>query len=287
MLDNSCMNLNFESRMVGTLGFHAGGNFTALREFDCITLKIPLRANLSAEPSSTWLCQDIHVQLYGVMAGGVDRLICEGPVCTVLRSNPGEYSTEPEVSLRCSPNSIAEYERARNGGPVFLRLKIRAKMHPLINVSDQRKVLGEPRYLFEQEDFRADKEKWIAALRSAGLSVSLLIEIPFPLTGEVEDEDLKAIAAAFSSFENGGSVAWKDSIGHLRPLLEKWAKASPKPTAEPKDGSPNDRDWKLLNLRDALYKLCHFWVHESAPQCNRDDALLMLSSVAALLRTHN
>jgi hypothetical protein len=39
-----------------------------------------------------------------------------------------------------------------------------------------------------------------------------------------------------------------------------------------------------LNLRDALYKCCHFWVHESKDACTRKDAVMALATFASLLR---
>jgi hypothetical protein len=117
------------------------------------------------------------------------------------------------------------------------------------------------------------------------LSASILVEIPFPVDQAADDEALTALSNAYQAFQNGGAVAWKDCVGHIRPYLERWRRDEPTPSAEPKDGSAADRRWKQLNFRDALHKCCHFWVHESASACNQDDALLALSSFASLLKS--
>jgi hypothetical protein len=181
---------------------------------------------------------------------------------------------------------MAEFERMRDGNNVSLRLKFTGTFHELEPGSAHRRMLCEPTYLSAQEDFEVPQDTWTAALRSVGLSASILIEIPFPIDGRTPDEAMEALLSALSSFENGGTTAWKDSVGHLRPFLEKWAKTERTPQQEPRDGSALDRQWKLLNARDALYKCCHLWVHEAAAQCGRNDALFALTSFAGLLKSY-
>jgi hypothetical protein len=280
------MNIDFGQRTVATLRLQVEGQISAWKEFDCVTLQIPIRTEIYAEPTSTWLCQNIALELFGVQPGGSERLICAGPMNEVLEPRRGHYAFDRQVPFRCTPNAIAEYENLRSGNPVMFRLKFRGQIHELQAGTEHRKMLCEPLNVWGQEDVVADKAKWIAALRSAGLSVSVLFEVPLPVTGEIQDEALIALKSAFSSFENGGTTAWKDSVGHLRAFLEKWKKAQSNTSPETKDGSAADREWKLLNLRDGLLKCCHFWMHEAASECGRDDALLILSTFAALLKSH-
>jgi hypothetical protein len=120
---------------------------------------------------------------------------------------------------------------------------------------------------------------------NAGLAVSVLVEIPFPLHSDPQDPSLEALSNAFASFQNGAATGWKACIGDIRPYLEQWRKAEPTPQQPPK-GSAGDRKFKLLSYRDALYRCCHFWVHEAASETSRDDAILALSSFAALLKAY-
>jgi len=286
VVHNNGMDINFGQRRIATLRFQVEGQISAWKEFDCVTLQIPIHAEMQAEPTSTWLCQNINLELFGIQSGGGERLICTGPMREILQSRRGHYDLARQVPLRCTSRAIAEYERLRDGNPVGLRLKFTAQVHELQVGTDHRKMLCEPLYVWGQEDVRADQSKWTTALRNAGLSASVLFEVPLPMTGEIEDDALKALTSAFSSFENGGTTAWKDSVGHLRPFLEKWKTASPNTSLEPRDGSAADREWKLLNLRDALHKCCNFWIHEAASECGRDDALLIVSTFAALLKSH-
>jgi hypothetical protein len=140
--------------------------------------------------------------------------------------------------------------------------------------------------VFDLLDFEFSREKWTSALRSCRLSASVLVEVPIPvLNSENSSEGTRALHDAVEAFEHGGTTAWKDTVGHIRPFLENWKKCEPLQQEEPRDGSPADRKYKLLNLRDALHKCCHFWVHEPKAACNRNDALLALSTLALLLES--
>jgi hypothetical protein len=111
------MNLDFETRTVGRMGFDAAGHFTVIREYDCVTLHIPVSVTIDAERTPTWLCRDIHLDLCGVQPGGAERLICSGPMLEVLQAYGRQNTFNRRVALRCTPKAIAEYERERNGGP--------------------------------------------------------------------------------------------------------------------------------------------------------------------------
>jgi hypothetical protein len=160
---------------------------------------------------------------------------------------------------------------------------MRYKIHDLVAI-EGRDCLSEPEFPFGVINMELPKESWNKALRSCGLSASVLVEIPLPLfDADNLDEGLRAVLDALEAFEHGGTTGWKDAVGHIRPHLEAWKKREPIPQHEPKDGSAADRAYKLLSLRDALYKCCHFWVHESKASCTRSDAVLALATFASLL----
>jgi hypothetical protein len=276
--------LNFNTVTSRQFVFSPDEPITFSRGFDVVTMGIPLHIEIAPEPNGrTWLGDGIEIELISPTSGN-GRLLAIGDVPTPLESLPGPYQFQAIAELRCTPKALAEYERERNGGPVKFTLKARVPIHELENTTSYRKLLCETHYAVGQEFFEVDKVKWTGALRNIGLSASVLVEIPFPLNGVNNDAALSALRDAVASFENGGSTAWKDCVGHIRPFLEKWRKSEPTPNLEPKDGSAVDRKWKLLNYRDALYKCCHFWVHEAASEAGRDEALLALSSFAALLK---
>jgi hypothetical protein len=281
------MDINFRSRGVATIRFKADGQITAKRGFDAVTLNLPFEVAIEAEPSgSTWQADGITAELYGTASGGRETLLATGTMPTALESRVTAFSLEHPAILRCSPKAIAEYEGFRAGGATEMRIKFFLNVHSLIPGPDHRRMLCQTQTVWAQETFLIDKVKWITALKATGLSASVLVEIPFPLVSNPGDDGLIALNDAAASFGSGGSVAWKDSVGHIRPYLETWKKTEPLPATDPKDGSAADRRWKLLNCRDALYKCCHFWVHESASATTREDALFALSTFAALLKAY-
>jgi hypothetical protein len=280
------MDVHFKNYSVATIRYHTAGEITSSRGFDVVIVRLPLHIDIEAEPNgSTWLCDNIEMELSSAESGGTERLLASGRLRMALESRRTAYATDAfTIDLRSTPKAIAEYERWRNGKAVDLRLKLRAQLYELEPATDYRRMLCQTHHVTEQEDFRIDKARWIKSLRAVGLSASLLVEIPFPIESDPNDEALRAISDAFAAFENGGPTAWKDCVGHIRPYLENWRNTESTPKVEPKDGSAADRKWKLLNYRDALYKACHFWVHEAASETSRNDALLALSSFAALLK---
>jgi hypothetical protein len=188
------------------------------------------------------------------------------------------------INVHCSPRAIAQYEVFRDGGPVRLRCEVRGKICGILQLDTTLHVVN-PSQVFGSMDIEFSRESWTIALRTSGLSAGVLVEIPLPIAhGAKSTYGLQALIDASEAFDHGGATAWKNTVGHIRPFLEEWKRQQPLPGPEPRDGSASDRTWKLLNLRDALYKCCHFWVHESKSACTRDDAQLALSAFAALLR---
>jgi hypothetical protein len=267
---------------VGSVELGSDAPLTAQNEFDGITLGIPVHFRLTGKPlDRKWIVCDLTVDLRAQGAG--NRLLGSGGLAGVLTPATGPHEFPGTLSIRCSPRALAAYEAFRNGGPVRLRCEARYKIHSLIPVEGGY-CLSEPEAQFETFNMEFAKETWNKALRSCGLSASVLVEIPLPLsTADHPDEGSRAVLDAVEAFEHGGSTGWKDTVGHIRPYLEVWKNRQSLPAREPKDGSAEDRMYKLLSLRDALYKCCHFWVHESKASCARPDAVLALATFASLL----
>jgi len=281
---NQDMDIQFQNRNIAALRYCPDGEIKAARGFDVVVVHLPFVMEANAEPKGpSWLLDGITLEICTAAPGGGERLLASGSVFLAYSGNITSTSAPLVVPFQCTPKALAEYEKSRKGAPVVLRVRMRARVYELEPGTAHRKALCLPLYVCTQEDIQIDRDKWTAALRTVGLSVSVLIEIPFPIEGSPKDESLTALSDAIQAFYNGGATAWKDCIGHIRPYLEKWKNVERIPETEPKDGSAEDRRWKLLYFRDALHKCCHFWVHESASACNQNDAILALSSFAALL----
>lgn len=197
----------------------------------------------------------------------------------------GPIELARSIKINCSPRGIAQFEVSRDGGPVRLRCELHGRICGLRNL-DGSVHLVNPAPFFGAIDIEFSRESWTSALRSCGLSAGVLVEIPLPtLDANKLSDGLQALLNASEAFDHGEPTAWENSVGHIRPFLEDWKAREPLQGTEPRDWTNADRTWKLLNLRDALYKCCHFWVHESKSACTRDDAQLARATFASLLRT--
>ena len=92
---------------------------------------------------------------------------------------------------------------------------------------------------------------------------------------------------ARDAFEQGGTTGWKTCGAAVRRALEKWVQIEDK---EPGWKPPNKEERENRTKRQRLYilrwhllQLAHLAVHSSADEWSRDDALLMLSTLSALL----
>jgi hypothetical protein len=279
------MEITYRDRQVGSINLSRTGGPRAQRGFDLVLVGIPVDFRFEArEAGKQWMLSDLNVDLLVQRPDGVSWQLGSALHVESFMSATGPMELPRCINVRCSPRGLAQYEVFRDGGPVRLRCEVHGRICSLLNVSGAN-CHANPSPVFGSIDVEFSRESWTAALRSCGLSAAVLMEIPLPLPHAGKPDDgLHALLDAFEAFDHGGVTAWKNSVGHIRPFLEEWRNHQPLQGSEPKDGSVEDRTWKLLNLREALYKCCHFWVHESKSSCTREDALLALATFASLLR---
>jgi hypothetical protein len=279
------MEIKYRDREVGSINLSRTTQPTARRGFDLVLVGIPLDFRFEARaPGDHWMLADLSVDLVVQQLGGASWLLGSGLHSESLRSATGSMELSRHINVCCSPRGLAQYETFRDGGPVRLRCEVRGKIFGLLSVKGVEYVVNRAPF-FGAMDIEFSREDWAAALRSCGLSASVLVEIPFSAPSTAKPaEGLNTLLDAFEAFDKGGATAWKDSVGHIRPFLERWRSREPLPGSDPRDGSAADRTWKLLNFRDALYKCCHFWVHESKSSCTREDAQLAIATFACLLQ---
>jgi hypothetical protein len=282
------MDITFRQTRVGTIEFATGASAAtpnAVKGFDIVTIGIPLQFYLEGcVANQRWVLSELNVDLRAQLPGAQNWLLGSGVHVETLVPATGTLKLPRLVSVRCSPRALLQYEASREGAPVQLRCEMRGTIYGLLQMNG-RECLSDSSLVWGWIDFEFPKQTWASMLRSCELSASVFVEIPLPAAHEAQlDDGHRALLDAFEAFEHGGATAWKDSIGHVRPYLEAWSKQQPLPIAQPpKDGTNADREWKLLNLRDALYKCCHPLVHNPKSSCTRKDALLILTTFACLL----
>ncbi len=279
------MEITYRNRLVCSISQTEKGKPATRRGFDLVVISIPLDFRLEAgEADRHWMLSDLTVDILVQQPGREKWLLGSGSHAEMFRSANSPMNLTRSVDIHCSPRGLAQYEAFRDGGPVQLRCEVSGKVCGLLKANGA-DYISNPSLFSDSMEIEWSRESWTNALGSCGLSTSVLVEIPLPLMGEgVPDDGRKALIDAFEAFNHGGATAWKNSVGHIRPYLEAWKKQERLPETEPKDGSVADRTWKLLNLRDALYKCCHLWVHEPKSSCTRRDALLALATFSALLQ---
>jgi hypothetical protein len=127
-------------------------------------------------------------------------------------------------------------------------------------------------------------------LQRLGVAENVLVEIPLPgnPTGDW-DPVWRALIDSRNYFEQGGETGWKGCVASVRLALEKWRDievedAGPgfvKPTVPQREARTKKQ--RLNQLRWDLLQMAHEGPHTHAAHWTRDDALLMLSTLSALL----
>ena len=137
---------------------------------------------------------------------------------------------------------------------------------------------------FTQHGFiKYSRDAWTTMLRELKVQDTVLIEIPFPSDPPSGWEPVwHALRDALDSFDTGGSTGWKNCVASVRLALEEWR------NIEKEDQGPNDlksrtRVQRMDALRWTFMQYAHFAPHTRADEWTRDDALLALSTLSALL----
>lgn len=208
--------------------------------------------------------------------------------------NSGEYEHQDYMIWSGSLVQLAVYEKIRDGRQPKFEIRFTGELCFLLPTNHQYHMARtEPDQFFNRSGnlrLSYPKEVWIDMLRGLGVAENVLVEIPLP--GHVSsdwDEVFRALAEARRYFEQGGSTGWKGCVAAVRLALEKWQGIEKEdmgpgwkaPTMqERKDRTKRQR---LDNVRWHLYQCAHLGPHSSADDWTRDDAILLLSTLSALL----
>lgn len=134
------------------------------------------------------------------------------------------------------------------------------------------------------------REVWIAMIRKLSIGENVFLEVPLPPSPlDPWNTVWKALVDARNAFEQGGSTGWQATVTSVRLALERWRDIEPE-NQGPGWVSPNRNDresrtkkQRLDALRWHLMQAAHLGPHTGADEWSRDDALLMLSTLSALL----
>jgi hypothetical protein len=201
----------------------------------------------------------------------------------------GERTDTAYLDWRGTFEELAVYEKIREGRSAQFKVNLEGDLRYLVDINHRRyRIPSEPVNIrfgnSNMTDFGFAAEGWAErVLHGLGISENVLVEIPLPTSPPAPwDEVWQSLVRARNSFKQGGSTDWQGCVVAVRLALEKWRDIE-KPNTGPTDPKLRSKRERLDALRLSLHQCTHIWVHGSDDECSRDDALLMLSTLSALL----
>lgn len=212
-----------------------------------------------------------------------------------LGTNPGT-DTNVAMEWRVPAAVLEHYEQVRDGGPVRFRLEARGEVCGLVHANGRALPLRTAPTMFMGSPIEVTyaREAWTAALNQIEFGLHVLVEIPLrPPPPAPWDAIWKALAEARTSFEQGGTTGWVNCVRSIRHALELWhdqeaADHGPgwhAPTRHEREQRTAKQ--RMDNLRWDLLQCAHRAPHGHADEWTRDEAILMISTLAALLRVRD
>ncbi len=227
----------------------------------------------------------------------VGRLLCDTSHKggQYVGKSPGTpYKRQAQMVWLGSFAELGYYENLRAGGPVRFDLYFEGQLCYLfpLNKSDcMGRTESEPFYSHVGSvSLTYPKEAWVNMLRELGAAENVLVEVPLPVCPSSEWEGVwKGLLDARNYFEQGGSTGWKGCVTGVRLALEKWRDIEKEQMGpgwvkpQRPDLEARTKKERLDNLRWHLMQAAHLGPHTPAEEWTRDDALLLLSTLSALL----
>lgn len=275
-------------------------HFRIIRSVSEFTVEIPITIRFSTmpkelehlHPTLNYLWGEVFTAIKPNNAHSVGKIL----QLDFKENFSPNYDTTTNIKWSGNLSSLAFFEKIRDGGVPKIQLTMHGEFYYLVDI-DSRKT---PRIRTESKSFwlnyniEISKDLWVEQLRKIDFLENILIEIPLPTSPAFPwNEVWKALVDARDAFEKGGTTAWKDSVVSCRLALEKW-QGIEKEDMGPgwKSPSPADRrlrtkEQRLDNIRWHLLQLAHDSAHSHADKWSREDALIMLSTLSALLAERN
>lgn len=204
------------------------------------------------------------------------------------------HERDDSLTWQGSFAELAVYEKFRDGRVPQLEVELRGELCYLLpGIHPQRDVRSEPQQFYPHHgnvQITYPREVWIRMLQKLGVAENVLVEVPLPGNPSGDwDAVWRALIDARNYFEQGGETGWKGCVASVRLALEKWRDVEAE-NAGPGFVRPNRQDLeartkkqRLDQLRWDLLQMAHQGAHTHTDLWTRDDALLMLSTLSALL----
>ncbi len=203
-----------------------------------------------------------------------------------------ESSSRVRLEWRGPLATMALYERIRDGRPPVFRFDVFGDLCFLLDVEGfSSRLRSEPvgAAVYGRVEVEYKPEAWKKVLQDLGVAHVLLLEVPLPASPPAGwDEVWRHVRDAMQSFEQGGNIGWKNCVASLREALTEWQAVDPEDLGEFKKPSRTDLEARTSRqrfdvLRWHLRQVAHLGPHRPADEWTRDEALLVLSTFAALI----
>lgn len=194
--------------------------------------------------------------------------------------------------------ALERFERERNGSDVNYFLECRGSVELIedlsvtVNQKTTRNIAVRtmPEAIQIQLRVNFPKEAWVAAMRGAGLSQALCVEIPLGAAHAAEWIAVwQTVDEARRHFEAGGTTGWNACVVAIRKALDAW-QAIEGEKVDKKPGMPSRQDLeaqskreRLDDLRWQLRQCANLAPHSRHEEWTREDAAFMLASLSGLL----
>lgn len=182
------------------------------------------------------------------------------------------------------------YEAKRRGKEPHFRMIVSGQIRYILPGEQGKEAISLPTMFSGQGDVGYSREVWTTMLRQLNLRDAVVVEIPFSSEPSTAWEAIwDALRDARNAFDKGGTTGWKSCVANVRHALELWQEAEPVNFGpgwqRPKHDELRERnkDQRIDNLRWHLHQCAHLAPHTKADSWTREDALLALSTLAALL----
>ncbi len=269
---------------IGSITFNRSPQtLTAFRTAIGFELKVPITWSLRS------VQQDAPLPMISALHG---KVLIEGPGGARLTvgqlnsdewksagvsSEPSEFPQDTYLDWTGTFGDLAFVEKIREGKPPKLFMDLQGELCFLLLVNSQsaerhssdhirRQIGGSIRVRSAPErilcsngpiSIEYPRDIWIAMLRRLGIAENVLVEVPLPANPRNEWEGVwNALVDARMAFETGGTTGWRDCVTSVR-------------------------------VRWFLRHAANRGPHSDAGEWTRDDALLVLSTLSALLAQRN
>jgi len=285
-MSDPSVRLQIQRFIVGELAFPSPHQLQARRSIDGIILTIPTRVEV----------YPAHEDLQGrpALVGVRAEILHDDVLIGVARDDEPylgrEGACDGELSIALASNVMHSVERSRNGGAVRFRLRVFCYVSTTVPSSTGRPLLSLPERSIDTVNVAYEREAWTEMLSRTGISENVVVEIPLPKNpGPPWDTVWDHLRSARLALETGGPGRWDNVVVQSRKALESWQKIEPEdhgdgwkaPTRSEREA--RSREQRRDNLRWHLLQCAHEAAHAPAGGWTREDAALMLSTLAGLL----